>query len=427
VTAAGPSVPAAAAATEMERVEKQVEELERKLEILTEELRKLKEADVGVEEPEVLRSEHGMGEAASKVYLDKPKHVSIGGYGEFNLRKTTGDDDGEDDVFDFLRLVLYFGYKFSDRILFNSELEFEHASTGSDGEVSVEFAYLDYLINEHINARAGLLLVPVGFINELHEPPFFHGNDRPAVERQIIPTTWRANGAGIFGEIAPGLSYKTYVVTSLLASDFSSSNIRGGRQNGSKEKANDMSWVGRLDWSPTVGLDLGGSIYLGNQGQDQDIPTAFDADGNPTAFTSVDAFMQMYEAHLQWRYRGFEARALAVYTDLDDAGTLSTGARQTIAENMLGWYAEVAYDIAPIVIPRSEQYLAPWFRYSKYDTQFDTPAGFASDQTNDRNAYEVGLTYKPIPNVVLKLDWRNQDARVGSEPDEIRLGAGFVF
>ena len=437
------STPGLARAADEMSTEAKLEELERKIEILTEELRKIKEggggggggplssytAPVGTpKDASVVSGGGSEAPGAAKVYTGKSQSLSIGGYGEFNYKKAVADDKGVDDEFDMLRFVTYFGYKFSDRIILNSEIEFEHASTGGNGEVSVEQAYLDYLVNKHVNLRAGLLLVPMGFVNELHEPPFFHGNDRPAVERQIIPSTWRQNGVGIYGELVPGLRYKTYVVTSLLASDFSSSNIRGGRQKGSEEIANDFSWVGRLDWNPTPGLDLGTSIYLGNQGQSQDIATTFDIDGNPTAFTKVDAFMQMYEAHLQWRYHGVEARLLGVYTDLDDADVLSVGAQETIAENMLGWYAELAYDIAPIVIPDSGvQYLAPWIRYSKYDTQFDVPSGFVSDQTKDRNAWEAGLSYKPIPNVVLKLDYRHQDARSGDQPDEVRAGAGFVF
>ncbi len=162
------------------------------------------------------------------------------------------------------------------------------------------------------------------------------------------------------------------------------------------------------------------------------IPAAIDREQpdvvlNAAAFTKVDAFMQMYETHLQWKYRGFELRALGVYTDLDDADILSVGAEQTIADHMLGWYGELAYDIASFVIPNSEQYLAPWVRYSKYDTQFDVPSGFSPDQTNDRNAWEACISYKPTANVVLKLDYRNQDARDGDQPDEVRVGAGFVF
>jgi opacity protein-like surface antigen len=406
-------------------IHEEIDELERKLEILTEELRKLKESEVLPEKAE-LKSSYGLGPAASKVYT-KERGLSIGGYGEFNLKTLVDDSGGNDDVFDLLRFVLYFGYKFNDWIVFNSEVEFEHASTEDDGAVSVEFAYLDFLLHEHVNLRAGLLLMPVGFINEQHEPPFFHGNVRPAVETQIIPSTWRANGGGIFGEIVPGLNYRMYAVTSLRADRFESDNFREGRQDGSEELAHDFSWVGRLDYTPTPGLELGFSAYLGNQGQNADFVTARDVDGNPITTTKADAFMQLYEGHVQWHYRGLELRGLAAFVDLDDARVISLDRQETVADQMLGYYGEIAYDVMPHILPDSDQYLAPWFRYSAYDTQHHVPSGFAADERQDRQAFEVGLSYKPTPRVVVKLDYRNLDAKRGSQPDEVRLGAGFEF
>jgi hypothetical protein len=104
------------------------------------------------------------------------------------------------------------------------------------------------------------MLVPMGFINELHEPPFYHGNRRPPVETQILPSTWRANGAGIFGELLPGLEYRTYGITSLNAKGFRADGIRGGRQSGNREFADDWSWVARLDYTPLPGGLIGGSL-----------------------------------------------------------------------------------------------------------------------------------------------------------------------
>ena len=127
-----------------------------------------------------------------------------------------GTDSGATDQLDFLRAIVYFGYKWNDHWLFNSEIEFEHASTEDGGEASVEFAYLDYLWKPELNARAGLLLIPMGFVNELHEPTTFLGARRPDVERVIIPTTWRENGFGLFGEAGP-VSYRTYVVNGFEA------------------------------------------------------------------------------------------------------------------------------------------------------------------------------------------------------------------
>jgi hypothetical protein len=393
-----------------------VEEVERRQGILTEEVRRLREALVLPESKE-LKSVYGLGPAASKVY-GLERGLSLGGYGEAHLKKVVSDKGSAKDEFDFLRLVLYVGYKFNDWIVFNSETEFEHASTGESGEVSVEFANLDFLLHPAANVRGGLLLVPVGFLNEIHEPPFFHGNDRPLVERQILPSTWRANGFGLFGEILPGLQYRTYGLTSLDAKGFRSSGIRGGRQSGSRETAEDFSWVGRLDYTLLPGTLIGGSAYLGEQGQNQSY-----------GGTEADVFMQLYELHAQVRTHGLELRALGAVIDLDDARALSADpdVKQAIADVMLGWYGEIAYDVMPLLLPDTNQYLAPWFRYERFDTQSSVPLGLAANDAQDREAWEFGLSYKPIPQVVLKADYRMTDAEGASVADELRLGGGFIF
>jgi hypothetical protein len=86
----------------------------------------------------------------------------------------------------------------------------------------------------------------------------------------------------------------------------------------------------------------------------------------------------------------------------------------------------VAYDVLPLILD-TDQYLAPWFRYSRVDTQDDVPFGFDEDSVRDRDIYEVGISYKPIPEIIFKLDYRNQDPKSGELPDEVRIGAGFVY
>jgi len=390
-----------------------IDELDRKIDVLTEELRKLKEEQT-LPETAAYKSTYGLGPAASKVY-QRDRGVSIGGYGEFNLKEIVADKGGDDDIFDFVRFVLYTGYKFNDWIVFNSEIEFEHGSTEENGSVSVEFATLDFLLHENINVRAGLVLLPIGFINELHEPTIYHGNVRPQVEEEIIPTTWRANGVGVFGDWGP-LSYRSYVVSSLDATGFTSENIRDGRQNGSEELANDFSWVGRLDYEPTAGVLLGGSAYLGDSGQEHDYNGS-----------EEDVFTQLYELHGEYRGYGLELRALGTLLDIDDADQVSIEVGETVAEQSLGAYGEIAYDVLTVLAPDKGQYLAPWFRYSWLNTQDEVPSGFAANDDFDRTIIEVGLDYKPISQVVIKLDYRNQDSEGEDLPDEVRLGAGFIF
>jgi hypothetical protein len=414
------------ASQETAQKQQQVQELERKTGVLTEEVEKLR-TQLVIPEETGYKSVYGLGPAASKIY-QVSKGLSIGGYGEGFYQNRVEDPNNEGDNADFLRLVLYTGYKFTDKILFNSEIEFEHATTGEGaeekGEVSVEFANLDFLLQPMVNIRAGLVLLPVGFINEIHEPPFFHGNNRPEVERRIIPSTWREIGVGLFGELLPDLQYRIYAVNGLDARGFDSeSAIREGRQSGSGVKAEDLAFTGRLDYSPSSapGFLIGFSTYLGNSGQDQ----LFNGQ-------EADVFTQLYEGHLQWRYRGLELRALGAWGHIDDAELVSaelvSAENDTvIGEAFYGWYAEAAYDVMPLLWTGTTQYLAPFFRYEQLDTVAEAPTGFADDLSRDREIFQGGLSYKPIPNVVIKADYRNFEAEAGDRADEFNLGLGFIF
>ncbi len=381
-----------------------VEELERRLDLVLEELQKLKN-ESAVAEPEY-SSSFGFGPAASKVYK-LSKGLSIGGYGEAHFSNLISDKGSKTDIADNVRMILYAGYKFSDKIILNTEIEFEHAKAGDGqkGEVAVEMASLDFLLNPKFNLRGGLMLMPVGITNEQHEPTLYHGNDRPLVERQVIPATWREMGLGAFGELAEGLEYKLYLVNGLDASNFDSKGIRGGRQNGAKAKAEDWAVVARLDYEPVLGLNLGASTYLGDSGQGQE----FGAAGK-----KANVFTQIYEVHGQYKRNGLELKALASLLDIDDTDLLGG-----VPERTTGWYGEVAYDLMPLFSAATTQYLAPFVRYENIDYR-------GSDQ--DVDLWAAGLSYKPIPNVVIKADYRNFDNRYKTNTaDEINLGLGFIF
>lgn len=412
-----------------------VKTLERKTDVLSQEVEKLR-TNLAIPEEAKYKSMYGLGPAASKIY-QVGKGLSIGGYGEANYQGFVGDKGGNVNNADQERFVLYTGYKFTDDILFNSEIEFEHATTGEGseekGEISVEFAALDFFIDPMANVRAGLVLMPMGFINPIHEPPFFFGNNRPEVERRIIPATWRELGVGLFGQITPELTYTTYLVNGLNAEGFDSNGIRDGRSGGSKARAEDFGYVARMDYTPQAapGLTVGGSAYVGNAGQDQTF-----------AGQKADVFTQLYEAHAQWKYRGWEWRALASWGFVDDAGILSAHRKanfdkdpdnagktftDAVGSENYGWYTEIGYDIMPLVFRDTAQYLAPFFRYEQFDTIADAPIGFGDDENKDRHIYQFGLQYKPIPNVVIKADYRNIGAKRGSAPDDFNIGFGFIF
>jgi hypothetical protein len=404
------------------------EELARRIAALAQELDDAKLGEVAAP----LESEHGLGPAASKIYR-VDQGVSIGGYGEANYmnfapEREDGVASGRQDQIDYLRQVLYLGYKFDDHVLFNTEIEFEHASTGKSGEVSVEFAYLDFLLDPAANARVGLLLVPMGFVNELHEPTTYFGVNRPDVERQIIPTTWRANGAGIFGEPerVVGLSYRAYVIESLqsvgAAERFSSSGLRNGRQSGSQASMDDIAGVVRVDGS-RAGFTLGASAFFGNTGQG-----AVDTDG-----AEIAGFTTIYEGHVEWQRRGAVARALFSRADVDDVAAINlangivAGGNGGAGSVLIGWYVEAGYDVMQVLSPGSRFKLLPFARYLEIDTQHEVPDGFADDPAQDRTQLTLGASFFPHSQVVLKADWMGNANAAETGVDQWNFGIGFLF
>ena len=408
-----------------EATRQQIEDLRRQIDVLTREIENLKSAAPEKPAPPGSRGTFGLGPAASKVY-GSTRGVSIGGYGEvlyqnFDEDRDDGAPSGRTDEIDLLRAVFYFGYKFSDRFLFNSEIEYEHGTTGSGaeskGEVSVEFAYIDFLARREIGVRAGLLLLPVGFVNELHEPPIFLGARRPEVENRILPTTWRELGAGVFGDVGP-ITYRAYVVNGLDAAGFSASSpIRGGRQKGSRARAEDFGLTARVDFVGVPGLLVGGSGYTGNSDQGRT------ADGR-----EFDGTVSIFDAHAEWRWRALQVRGLLARGSIDDADEINrlnglSGA-SSVGERFLGHYVEGGWDV---LYGRGVASLVPFARWEQLNTQDEVPSGFAASRANDIRVWTVGLNYRPIPQVVVKLDYQDfrNEARTGV--DQFNLALGWLF
>jgi predicted transcriptional regulator len=398
-------------------------ENERKTDILASEVEKLK-TQLNIPDKRDYKAEYGLGPAASGVYRVN-RGLSIGGYGEWAY---SNYNDGLKSTVDNMRTVMYVGYKFNDWILMNTEFEYEHATTGTGaearGEASVEFSYLDFQLRQYANIRTGLMLVPMGFINEIHEGPTFHGNYRPQVEQIIIPSTWREIGAGLYGQLAPGLQYRMYGMNGLDAEGFTSNGIREGSHEGSLAPAQDFAFTGRLDYDmPFVpGLLIGGSGWVGNSGQG----TAYSS--QRYGLQALSVFTQLYEGHIQWRWRGLEMRALGAVGSIGNAAQLSAAKGRTIGSQNYGWYTELAYNLMPILWPENTHYLAPFFRYEAYNTLAQVPTGFTNyGGLYDRWIYQAGLTYKPIENVAVKLDYQNFNSQAKKLPDQFNLGVAFMY
>lgn len=410
--------------------QKRLAELERKIAILSQELESQKS---GGAIPEATEGKHGFAPAASKVYGVK-NGLSVGGYGEmlyenFASKLENGTYSPKANTMNFYRQILYVGYKFSDRVVLNTEVEFEHAYTSGaqvvtknkdgvvtdvkaarPGAVEVEFAYLDFLLTPAFNIRAGMMLVPMGFINEMHEPPTFLGASRPLVERDLIPTTWRENGVGIHGELGRGLSYRLYLMAGLDGSKFSKGGIKDGRQHGGKSVAESLAMTGRLDWTPLPGTTLGVSFFNGNSQQGDNLP---------------DLQTRLFDFHGEVRWQGWQARALVVRTTVDGSGLPATGSLREVGTTQKGSYLEVGYDV--LAGSGSRQALIPFVRQERVERQAEVNPGIVKDLALSERILTAGFVYKPIPQVAVKADFNRieNDARTGR--NQFSLALGYYF
>ncbi|HEX9009618.1 MAG TPA: hypothetical protein VF804_04565 [Holophagaceae bacterium] len=403
-------------AQEKTDTDKRVAELERRLDAMSRELESQRAGTAMPAAP--TEGRFGLAPSASKVY-DAPSGLSIGGYGEllYQGKASTLQDGthvGSDKSVDALRMVLYTGYKFSDRIVFNSEIEFEHGGYSDEhpeGEAIAEFYYLDFLLTKSLNIRAGQMLVPMGFVNEIHEPPAFLGARRPMVEQRIIPTTWHENGVGIHGDLPGNLTYRVYLMDGLEASRFNAEGIADGRQDGNKANAQSPAWTGRLDWTPRPGMLLGGSFYTGNSNQT----------GTGEAIRTT-----LWDVHAEYRAGGVQVRGLYARTTLGQAGVAALAPADPAREvgvRQWGGYLEAGYD----VLRGSRQALIPYLRWERLDTQQAVVPGIAVDGAQDQALVTAGLAYKPIPQVAVKADWTRAENRARTGRDQLSLSLGYTF
>ncbi len=398
-------------------------ELMRRVDILAQEIEKNR---LGETEERKYESRFGLGPAASQVYQLKKAGVSLAGYGEVLYQNYSAENDAgasavQKDEIDYLRHIVYIGFRFTDRLLFNSELEVEHGSTGKRGEVSMEFGYLETQLSSAISVRAGMILVPVGITNELHEPSTFLSALRAQTENAIIPTTWRANGLGMVGATRGGIGYKLYLVEGLDASKFTASGIRDGRQSGSRSLAEDLGVTGRLDYSGLPGVNLGVSLYSGKSGQG-----AKDASGQ-----EIGARVSIFSAHGMFSRRGLELRALYARSSISDVATLNnllalTGI-QSIGSKQQGYYLTAGYDVLPLLFSATQKSLIPFVQYEQLNTQAEVPGAFARSSANDRTNLTFGIAYKPHPNVAFKADYLNRDNEANTAVDQFNVAVNYLF
>ena len=356
--------------------------------------------------------------AASPVSAQGTGSTALSGYMDLQYRKF----EFQDGELDFRRFVLLFTHRFSDRIRFVSELELEHAfveGLEDAGELELEQAYLDFLLSRGFNVRAGILLIPVGIINERHEPPTYYGVDRPMVDTFLVPTTWFETGAGVHGEVGRGWRYRAYVVSPLNAALFTvEEGLREGRQKGSRTNVGRVAATGRVEYVGLRGFTAGASFWTGDSGFE--FRPLFDV---PVRLFSADA---------RYSRRGMELRAQFVDVSisnadlLNDALTRRIGVDPNLGKGMRGGLLEASYRF--FSSPRLGE-VGAFVRYDNVNTQARMPAGAVALPEFDRDAIVVGATYWPEPDIAVKVDYviaRNRSSVIAA-PNSFNIGLGWWF
>jgi len=406
-------------ADEMSELKQQIKELRENQQTLIDETSDIK---TGFSTVDIKFSHNGMGAAASKVYRSS-KPLSIGGYGDIYV----ANKNGAGSIADVYHFVPYIGYKFSDNIILNTEIEFEHGGSNAEaanggGENNAaaegEFMYLDFLISNEFNVQLGKTLVPMGLINLRHEPVLFNSVQKPLTEKYIIPGTWAATGINAYGTFSNiGISYNAGITQALdlnNGENGTKEQIEGGVASPTGKTAYDkVAFVGRLDYRGINGLLVGASIYYGDATQ-----------GSITGSRAL-----IYDVHTTYELSGFKLKALYSAASITNPQNIASGSGNKSISNANGYYVNLEYDT---LASFSTKLKLPLF--IQYDSvnpaativdKFATTVGTNVDKTTTTT---FGLNYFPHEQVVLKVDYAMTDlAGTNNNFNTLSASLGFIF
>ena len=393
--------------------------------------------------------------------------LSIGAYGEFHFGAQQNPAAGGQwqNGFDARRFVLLPTYQITDNIIFNAEIEFEHAGAGFDnddklhGTAEIEQLWVDFKIADQFNWRApGIDLVPIGWINQHHEPVEFYSVLRPELYNGLIPSTWKVPGTSVYGTITEGLKYQ--VMLSASNEDFGDAfdlrsdaktvpplgtpyfpGIDGHNALGFSnpplgdfsQLTNSMAVSGRLDFSPAFMPGFAGSVSayfspnITPRGAHDDL-------GNILGRNSLT----MFDAEFRYRVpnSGLELRGEYVRVMFGNPANLrannDSDATDNVGRTMWGASGEIAYHVPLGTILNSTWEAVPFYRYTVENLQ---TGGFAGTDANAPTGagqlqfHNIGLAVFPSPKLVLKATYQKVISRdpAGANSDSVLGGVGFLF
>ncbi|NNL15179.1 MAG: hypothetical protein HKO81_00885 [Flavobacteriaceae bacterium] len=346
--------------------------------------------------------------------VNRSRGVIVGGYAQVDYNQP----EGKNGNLDVHRLVMLLGYKFNDKVQFVTEIEYEHVK-----ELYVEQAFLQYTIANNVNMRGGLMLVPMGIVNEYHEPTTFNGVERPNVDKSIVPSTWREIGLGITGKIDNvSLRYQAYVFNGFSSVNGEkvlggSNGLRNGRQKGAESTINTPNLSAKIDYYEIPGLRLGLAGYFGRTQAEDEVQES----------EGADIGISMLGLDARYINRRFSARGQYIQAKLSDTNKYNILNDADLGSELKGWYAEVAYNLLPL---NKEQRLDAFMRYEQYDTHAATKdAGLNRNLAYNRNEWTTGLSYHIALGAVVKMDYQILDnaTKGNKSKGQFNLGFGVWF
>jgi hypothetical protein len=326
----------------------------------------------------------------------------LSGYGSIKYQYATHTKTAKANVD---RVILFFGHKFNSKISFFSEIEIEDAKVqggNAGGEISLEQAFLKFDINRNNYITAGLFIPRIGIINENHLPTTFNGNDRPFVETLIIPSTWREIGIGLYGSMnkIAGLNYSLGLVNGLDASGFGNNNgIRNGRFEGRNANASALAVTGALLYYVNHFRLQASAYYGGSAGL-----TKQQADSLQLSYGSFGTPVLLYEANAQYHNKGLVVKALFTQVKISDASNINRAYANNTPEAMMGYYAEVGYNILQL-FNKPQKNVTAFIRYEQLNMNYKLPENGIFNGTLNQDYIIGGLTFQPIKGVIVKADY----------------------
>lgn len=360
--------------------------------------------------------------------MDTDRKLTIGGYAQVDYNQSLNSETYNNGTLDVHRMVLMFGYKFNSRTQFITELEVEHVK-----EIYAEQAFLDYRINNFMNLRAGLMLIPMGIVNEYHEPPTFMGVERPLLDKYIVPSTWREIGTGITGNISnANLKYQAYIVNGFSsyndgATLRGSDGLRKGRQKGAKSFMSTPNFSGKIEYYGFSGLNLGLSAYVGNtQSSVYDGLDKNDADAVAQADSSVVG-VSMIGLDARYSKKGLHVRGQLNYANISNTEAYNIQSGTDLGSALFGYYIEAGYNLFQNA-GNIKTELIPFIRYSEFDTHHQVAGELAKNDNYSRTVITTGLGWKVASGAILKADMQFlKTAASDSYASSFNAGIGIWF